>query len=1041
MSIQSPLIKSAKSLGENRTVHGIFSDHAKQSDRHAKLVYLDQNISYATLNKISEQLAVNLLRSGVETENLVAILMERSIDTVTSQLGILKAGAAYLPLAPADYPIERIKNIFEDAQVGYVVSQKKHQGLIEELKQSLGSTVKCFYVDEQQQLAANEASLALLETVTVDPDNLAYVMYTSGSTGKPKGVMITHQNIISSVIDTNYFDVHSNDTILHAAPISFDAATFEIWAALLNNIDLHIVPETLVRDFKAFSKHVRRHPISIAWLTSALFNLLCDTRPEFFEFLSQVMVGGEALSPKHIQKIRARYPHLKIRNNYGPTENTIFSTSFLIDKDYKSSIPIGQEISHKRAYILDDNLEKVPAFTPGTLYVAGAGLARGYLNMPEETAQKFIADPFYKGERMYFTGDLCQYNGEGEIDYIGRMDDQIKVLGHRIELGEIESVLRSCPDVNNAVVLHKKLAANTKGIAAYLDYNEGDWPRIKRYIDTKLPQYMLPHYVERLDQFPITINGKLDRKQIQDWPVKTLSKLNCTEQSATKPGLESTVLSTCQTILELSDISSSQNFFELGGDSLSGTSFMIELEQQLQQELPLHLLYESPCLNDLIQRIESILSDDKDAQGKNHSAVQEAENLRGDAQLNFDIDLKERHTHIPPNLAEQTSNIFLTGATGFFGAFLLKELLASSKASIHCLVRANNTTHAQERIYNTLEKYRIELSSAEKMRIVGIPGDLTQENLGLSQEDFNHLATTTDLIIHNGAVVNYVDSYATLKKPNVFGSQEVLRLASDKRLIPLHYISSISVFETLGFFTGREKIYEHEGVEASEHYVRLGYSQSKWVAEKMMLDARDLGLPITIYRSAYIMGHSKTGVSNTTDHIARYIAGCIEMGCAPILDECASLTPVDQLAQALSHIVVNQPLAQKTFHMCNPNFISVSDIYQKIQDFGFPLELISYSQWKSRFTSVPSTNPLYPLLSLHIHSAPRHNLTLPELYERNMRFDCSQFLDAIEGSGIEIKLTDPAIFERWLHYYLEAGLISKETFALTQAPISQQHNR
>jgi thioester reductase-like protein len=247
-------------------------------------------------------------------------------------------------------------------------------------------------------------------------------------------------------------------------------------------------------------------------------------------------------------------------------------------------------------------------------------------------------------------------------------------------------------------------------------------------------------------------------------------------------------------------------------------------------------------------------------------------------------------------------------------------------------------------------------------------------------------------------------------------------------VIPVHYISSVSVFETLGYFTGKQVIYENESVDISEQYVRLGYSQSKWVAEKMMENARSAGLPVNIYRSGYIMGHSETGVSNTTDHIARYIAGCIEMACAPILQEYASLSPVDQLSRAFCHVALNLQTHGQTFHLCNPHFITVDEIYRKILAAGFPLELLPYAQWKQSLKRAPSSNPLYPLLSLHVHAAPNHSLTLPELYEQNTRFDCSHFLAELHGSGIRINLNTPNLFERWLNDYLRKGLISEAAF-------------
>ena len=1005
----------------------MFKAYVGHQTNHSSVFFADQTMSYRKLNQDSDDIAHFLLSKQIQVENVVGVLMSRSIDAVASQLGVLKAGGAYLPIAPDDFPLARIHTIFEDAQVNYIIAHKKHQGLVETLQTNLGRELRCLYLDDQPLFSTNDETTFLLKDVQVGPDNLAYVMYTSGSTGKPKGVMVTHRNIISTLKNTNYVDFFKTDAVLHAAPISFDAATFEIWGALLNGLDLHIIPESIVHDFNSFSDYVRRRPISIAWLTSALFNLITEIRPDFFEFLSQLMVGGEALSATHINRIRLRYPHLKIRNNYGPTENTIFSTSFLIEKEYENNVPIGRPISGRRAYILDESMEIVPPLTTGTLYVGGEGLARGYLNLPVETVQKFVTDPFVKKERMYATGDLCSYNADGDIEYLGRADDQVKVRGHRIELGEIEAALRSCPQVNQAIVLYKDLGAKIKGLVAYIEHTGSCLTSIETHIGAKLPQYMIPSCFESVNEFPLTTNGKIDRKTMCSWPLKH------SHSSEGESNIEALILAVFCRVLKLEDIDLKQNFFDLGGDSLSGTSLIVELEQSLDIELPLHVLYENPVIDGFIQCI-------KNKGGLTNEACAESahQTLAQDAQLNDDIALKGRPIHTKSNFDDASENIFLTGCTGFFGAFLLKELLSTTKATIYCLVRAVDEPHVYERIHKTLKEYKVPFSSVEKNRIVGIPGDLTQANLGLSQEKFEALTNTIDIIFHNGAVVNYVDPYSKLKPTNVFGTQEILRLSCQSRIIPVHYVSSISAFETLGFFTDREKIYEHDSVDLGENYVQLGYSQSKWVAEKMMENAREKGLPINIYRSAYIMGHSETGVSNTTDHIARYIAGCIEMGSAPILNECASLSPVDQLSQALSHIALNSKEHGRTYHLCNPDVVTVDEIYQQIQNAGFPLELISYTQWKERLKTVPNTHPLYPLLSLHIHSAPlntelSHDLTLPELYENNARFDCTQFMKALEKSGIKIDLKDPSIIERWLQSYLDAGLISNETFNKRQS--------
>ena len=1015
-------------FAQQSSLVSLFKGHAERLESPARVYYEEQCLSFAELDLASDNIAAYLLAHDLPEGALVSVLLPRSPEVIISQLGILKAGGAYLPMSPEDFPIERIASIYEDAVVCFVITESRYQPICQALRKKLGRSFHYLLIDQPQAHSVRETSNTNRrkrdsqkndseQQTLAENDRLAYVMYTSGSTGKPKGVMITEQNIIHSVADTDYFTLEQGDAFLHAAPISFDAATFEIWAALLNGKDLYIVPEKIVHQLDAFSDFVNSRPVTIAWLTSALFNLLADTRPAFFASFKQILVGGEALSARHINLIRQGYPGLILRNNYGPTENTIFSTSLVIDRYYSSNIPIGRPVRHKRAYILNEHFEPLSCGQEGELFVAGSGVSPGYLNLADETRARFLPDPFNPGQRMYATGDICRYNDHGDIEFIGRKDKQVKISGHRIELGEIESVLQACSGVRSAVVLYKAVNSAVKGLVAYLTGEQIDILKLKPQLADKLPSYMIPLHFEVIHSLPLTVNAKVDRQLMQNWPLKSaiLSNLPLA-------GIDETLKQACLRVLGIESLEGKENFFELGGDSLSGTSLVIELEQQLGTSIPLQMLYEHPCIADLSQALAQAMTGQASGQTGTHLS------LANEAQLPESIRRGNRKIHQCPDLRAADANILLTGATGFFGAFLLKELLETSAGRIHCLVRARDARHAKQRLLETFREYRIPVSTRQIERIVGIAGDLSQTELGLSTEQHRFLANNMDVIFHNGAAVNYVDTYATLKGPNVIGSQEILKLASHSRMIPLHYISSVSVFETLGFFTGRRFIYETDTVDISEHFVRLGYSQSKWVAEKLMQNAREAGLPVNIYRSGYIMGHSETGVSNTTDHIARYIAGCIEMGCAPILQEYASLAPVDQLSRALCHIALKGEVQAKTLHLCNPDFISVDELYRKIHSAGFPLELMSYSRWKEKLKQVPSSNPLYPLLSLHVHPAPDHQLTLPELYEHNTRFDCADFLAELKDSGIRINLHDPDLFERWLQDYLRQGLISKATF-------------
>ncbi|MGA9379337.1 MAG: amino acid adenylation domain-containing protein, partial [Phormidium sp.] len=522
-------------------------------------------------------------------------------------LGILKAGGAYLPLDP-EYPIERLRLMLDDSQVQVLLTQEK---LVESLPKHQAQVV-CLDSDWQ---TINQASPVNLHT-TVSTENLAYVIYTSGSTGTPKGVVVIHRAVNRLVKNTNYIQLTVDDRVAQASNIAFDAATFEIWGALLNGAKLVIVNKSVLLSPSELAVNLRSNQISILFLTPALFNQLASAVPQAFSGLRCLLLGGEAVDPLWVKEVLDKGAPQQVLNGYGPTENTTFSSWYLIEKLplKATTVPIGRPIANTELYILDQNLQPVPIGVPGELHIGGAGLARGYLNRPELTNEKFIPNPFRNqpNSRLYKTGDLARYLPDGNIEYLGRIDNQVKIRGFRIELGEIETILSQHPQVQTSIVIAREDTPGDKRLVAYIIPSVEATPtisEIQQYLKTKLPDYMVPSALVIQETFALTPNGKIDRRAL---PAPDFHSAQKDLYVAPRTPVEEILAQVWTQVLKLNQIGIYDNFFALGGHSLLATQVISRLQEAFGISLPLRYLFESPTIAQLSQAISDQLQTGSD---------------------------------------------------------------------------------------------------------------------------------------------------------------------------------------------------------------------------------------------------------------------------------------------------------------------------------------------------------------------------------------------------------------------------------------------
>ncbi|MGC2838954.1 non-ribosomal plipastatin synthetase PpsC [Bacillus sp. JZ76] len=577
----------------NETISRLFEMQAEQTPNAVAIVSDTQVFTYEDLNSWANQIASVLQIKGVGPDSVVALLTGRTPELIAGMLGILKAGGAYLPIA-SDLPVERIAYMLSDSGAALLLQSEKTE------KQLLDIECEQIIIEDIQKQG---------KTKNVDssagPHSLAYIIYTSGSTGKPKGVMIEQRSVIRLVKNSNYITFTPEDRLLMTSSIGFDVGSFEIFGPLLNGAALHLSDQQTFLDSHQLKRYIEHQGITTIWLTSSLFNHLTEQNEQTFSQLKHLIIGGEALSPSHVNRIRNVCPEVSIWNGYGPTENTTFSTCLHIQKTYELSIPIGRPVGNSTAFILNQWGVLQPVGAVGELCVGGDGVARGYLGRPDLTKEKFVPHPFASGDRLYRTGDLARWLPDGTIEYVGRIDDQVKVRGYRVELGEIESALRQIDGVKEAAVLARTAQTGSKELFGYISVKAGtNAEQVRSLLARSLPNYMIPAYIIEMETLPLTSNGKLNRK--------ALPEPNFTSKQTYAPprnDLEDQLVLIWQEVLDIQRIGIEDSFFELGGDSIKALQVSARLGRY-GLSLQVSDLFRHPKIKDLspfIRKSERII--------------------------------------------------------------------------------------------------------------------------------------------------------------------------------------------------------------------------------------------------------------------------------------------------------------------------------------------------------------------------------------------------------------------------------------------------
>lgn len=1003
-----------------RTILNLFKEQVKILQDHTAVTFQKQKISYKELDEKSNHLANQLLAQGVKPGMIIPVWLDRSSEWLTAIIGVLKTGAAYLPVDPA-YPIKRVEYILEDAGTKIIITNTKNKGLLPAdskydlviLDQLESLKAESDHFDKTHTNHLNETHTNYLDEPHCSLQELAYVIYTSGSTGKPKGVMVSHEAVKNLIIWHNHlFGVTQHSQLTLVAGLAFDISVWEVWSALCSGATLHIADQQQRSDAGSLVSFFLNKKITHGFvptvLTPEFLNLSRTTELNKLKFL---FTGGEKLKPVNVEGLS-----YQLIDYYGPTECTVFATFHPIHPartDQNSSI--GMPVGNIQAYILDANQHMLPEGSIGELCLSGAGLAKGYLNNQELTNEKFVPHPYKSGEKLYLTGDLAKWLPNGEIQFLGRKDKQVKIRGFRVELAEIEaSVLSADSAIQDVAVITKGNSENNKYLIAFLvsENTALDINKIRQYLKDELPLYMIPAYFIPIQKIPLTENGKTNDTALEQIALQHVQEMVPSDPPENE--MEELISKVWIKTLDRPVINRDDNFFDIGGDSLQVAVVAVSLSKELGIKVYLRDIYQYPVLKQLA---ESITNRTLQSASLPKEDVEPYVALQQDVFLHPEM---EKFKDFDVSIMKNPADVLLTGATGFVGIHLLQELLETTSANIYCLVRAHDVAHATEKINDHFSRYLINIKDSQRKRIIPVIGDLTRANLGLEKKQYDILASTVQIIYHSGSSVNFIEPYSFMKAANVEGLREIIKLAAAEKTKCLVLLSTISVYSWGHVFTGKTVMKENDDITQNLMAVSkdIGYVRSKYVMEAIADLAAEKGLPLITYRLGYAMCHSTSGASAPYQWWAGLVKNCIEYGTYPQLKELREgLITVDYMTSAIGNISQNPEALGKKFNLiASPETnLTLQDFFDLLKEYySFDLEGLSYKDWRKQWED-DSKNRLFPLTSLFKDNM-HEGLSTVELYQDTYIWDQKNAADFLKNTSIKEPVFNKVLLDVYLKY-------------------------
>ncbi|MFG6177245.1 amino acid adenylation domain-containing protein [Halomonas sp. THAF12] len=985
------------------TVLHHFLYHAERTPTEIALVDPDSRLSYRELDRRSDTIASFLREKGVGKGDLVPLLCDRTHRFVAAILGVMKSGAAYIPV-DVRYPLRRQQRILSQSGAAFALAA---------CAEPPRDAAFCLHaIDDLQDV---EDAPGILPS----SQDLAYVIFTSGTTGNPKGVMVEHHAFNRVVVAHNdNLGVTSDSRSTLMAGTGFDVAQLEVASMLIAGGTLILPDEETRLDPDRLLRFFADQCLSHAFVPTALVPAI-TARPQPKELaLTHVYTAGEKLTPPPTEHL----PY-QLVDCYGPAEATIFATIHRVPGSQVDDRPaIGRPMAGSDIFLLDEHLDPVPEGETGEIFIGGDNLARGYLHNEPLTREKFIIHPQWR-QRLYRSGDLARCLPDGRLQFLGRLDDQVKIRGNRVELAEVEEALNAQPGVREAVVL---VASTETGgehqLLAFIvpdDTQPVAESELRRGLMDSLPDYMAPAAILRLDALPLNANGKTDKPELlQKYHRLIGSTDNVVSESAPEEvyatRIEADLADAWERALGHRRFGRNDRFFDVGGHSLLAARLMQDVRERLSVQVWIRDLFEYDTIASLAGLLE-----ERRGEGRPRTSLdrERIHPLREDAALPDEL------AFLPwasPDTLTHPRHILLTGVTGFVGAHLLSDLLATTDACVHCPVRTRSGADPWRRLEDTLARYGITLSEAERERIEVYRADLAEPRLGLTATHYEQLAGQVDVIYHSASAVNFIQPYSYMKRDNVQGLLELLNFAGAIRTKPLILLSTISVYSWGHLHTHKRVMYESDDIDQNLDAVitDIGYVRSKWVMEKIADQAAERGLPLMTFRLGYATYHSDRGVCADYQWWGRLVKTCVMHQSIPDLEALREgLTSVDYMTAAIAHISRNPQGLGRKFNLIHEgdNNLTLKEFFCRLEEhFGYRFRALPYAQWKAQWEHDDKA-PLYPLLSL-FNDIMYEDQSTVELYQNTYLWDCRNTKHFLRGSGIEEPIFAREELESYLSY-------------------------
>ncbi len=915
-------------------IHKLFEQQVLNTPDDIALVFENQKLTYKDLNEKANCIANYLKNKNIKNNDIIGILIPRSLELIIAMLGVLKSGACYTPIDPT-YPSKRIQYMLENSNSKLLLTTDKLYNLI-----NFENKV-CIDINNKDLYSSNTNN----PCCQISPEDSSYIIYTSGSTGLPKGVILKHKSLTNLCYYLNSNVEFLNNTCKYKNIVSITTASFDIFIletliSLQRGLKVILANEDEQRIPSLLNNLICQNDGQIIQMTPSRMQFFIDNIDDIpsLSKLKYVVLAGEPL-PLKLRNSLLNLGIKKVYNGYGPSETTVFSS--FTDVTNQSIINIGKPLSNTQMYLLDNDLNPVPIGIPGELFISGDGVGKGYLNRPDITKERFLANPFDKHKIMYKTGDLCKFDENGELYYIERADNQVKIRGLRIELGEVENKILEFPFINKAKVIKQKIGDREILSAYFIASKRIRITDLRKYLHDTLPNYMIPSYFTPLDDFPYTPNGKIDKNAL---PIPNGILKNNHKYIAPKTDLEVKLVAIWEQILNTKPIGITDNFFELGGDSILAMNLTIQL-LKFTDQIKYADIFTYPTIADLENKINS---------NTNHIDNEKLYNLE-----NKYNKILDNNIIVPQSLNYNCpKNILLTGVTGFLGIHFLDSFLKNESGKIYVIIRKEpGLTVYNKLLYKLHYYFDTKYDALINDRIIIIEGDTTSIDFGLNQTALFNLMNSVDVIVNSAAKVSHYGSYQDFYNINVKSVENLINLSNtfNKKLF---HISTLSVSGNsfVDQYYNEQTFSEKVNFDESSFYIGQSldnvYIKSKFEAENLILNAIINGSNAFILRVGNLMPRYSDGKFQENYMDNAYINRLqtfLNIGYIPdyLLDGYLEFTPIDYTSDAILKIIQHSNNTNRIFHIFNNNHLSIKDLLKILNNFGITLNILDANKFKN----------------------------------------------------------------------------------------------